>query len=287
MESPKSIETSGTAPRSRLTAWRVLRTLVVVYVAICLLMMGMETTLVYPAPFARKNVSANDYGFEDVTFQSVDKTALHGWFLGHPDPRFGLVYFHGNGEDITNNADLGRWFRDSLSASVLLFDYRGYGRSEGRPHEAGLIADGLAAQRWLANRMEVPTDQLVLVGRSLGGAVAVASAQRQGARALILQNTFAEMTDVAAATYPWLPVRWLMRNRYPAREWIGGYPGPLLQCHGTEDNVIPLSQGQELFDVAPCQPKRFVENVGVGHNGPLPQQYLQSLVEFLEDLDED
>jgi len=262
--------------------WQVTRALLIAYGAICLLMIFLETKIVYPAPPSQSKPTAEDFGFEEVHFQSADGTALHGWYHAHPEPRFGLLYCHGNGEDITRNADLVHYFHDELSASVFIFDYRGYGQSAGSPHEAGVIADGLAAQRWLAERLEVETDQLVLVGRSLGGGVAVALAEQQGARALVLQNTFASMVDVAAEKFPWLPIRWMMRNRYPSVERIKAYTGPLLQSHGTADQVIPFSMGKQLFEASPSKQKQFFEILDGSHNGPLPDRYLEALIDFLE-----
>ena len=189
---------------------------------------------------------------------------------------------HGNGEDISRNAAYMAFLRDKLEASIFVFDYRGYGKSEGSPHEAGIILDGLAAQRWLAEKLQLETNQIVLMGRSLGGGVAVAAAEQQGARALILQNTFANLSEVAAGKFPWLPVRWMMSNRYPSDERIAGYTGPLLQIHGTADRVVPYAQGQKLFAAATSsQPKQWIENTDGTHNARLPDEYYQTLVEFL------
>jgi hypothetical protein len=253
-----------------------------VYLAVCLLMMGLETTLIYPVPPKRVSPSAEELGFEDVWFESADGTRLHGWYFAHAEPRFGLVYCHGNGEDVTDNADLVRLFHDRYRASVFLFDYRGYGQSAGSPHEAGIVADGLAAQLWLAKRLQVETDEMVLVGRSLGGAVAVAMAEQQGARALVLQNTFSSMVDVAADKYPWLPVRWIMRNRYPSAERIAAYDGPLLQNHGTVDRVAPMEFGKRLFEAAPSEAKQFIELPDYGHNDQFPETYFGALGDFLD-----
>ena len=239
MNTPSEPARPRARPRTH-TVWRATRTLLIAYSPICLLMIFLETKVVYPAPRPQLKPTAEDFGFENVHFQATDGTALHGWYHPHPEPQRGLLYCHGNGEDITRNADLVSRYRNELSASVFIFDYRGYGQSAGSPHEAGVISDGLAAQRWLAERLEVETDQLVIVGRSLGGGIAVALAEQQGARALILQSTFASMVDVAADKFPWLPIRWMMRNRYPSAERIQAYHGPLLQSHGTADRVVPF-----------------------------------------------
>jgi len=172
--------------------------------------------------------------------------------------------------------------RDSLQGSVFLFDYRGYGHSEGRPSEAGCIADGVAAQRWLAKRIGVEPKQVVVMGRSLGTAVAVALAAEEGAAALILENAFPTMTDVAALHHPWLPVRWAMDNRYDSIARIARYQGPLLQSHGDSDELIPLAMGRVLFDAAPTRTKRWLAFAGLDHNSPCPASYYDDLAAFLD-----
>ncbi len=120
--------------------------------------------------------------------------------------------------------------------------------------------------------------------RSLGGGVAVALAEQQGARALILQNTFASMSEVAANKFPWLPIRWMIRNRYPSAKRIQGYTGPLHQVHGTADAVVPFANGQKLFDASPSKQKQFIKIPGGTHNSPLPKIYDESLVDFLSSI---
>jgi fermentation-respiration switch protein FrsA (DUF1100 family) len=143
-----------------------------------------------------------------------------------------------------------RLYRDRLNASVLVFDYRGYGKSEGTPSEAGLLADARAARRWLAARTGVAERDIVVVGKSLGGGVAVDLAAKDGARALILESTFPSLPEVAAHHVPWLPTHWLMNTRLNSVAQIGNYHGPLLQSHGDADRTIPYEMGRKLFDAA-------------------------------------
>src|SRR6185436_14155732 len=133
-----------------------------------------------------------------------------------------------------------------LTATVFVYDYRGYGRSRGKPTERGCVADGMAAQRWLAEREGVDTEDVVLMGRSIGGGVSVAAAAEQGARALVLEATFSRMTDAAAALYPWLPVRLVMSNRYNSIKRVQKYQGPLFQSHGAADEVVPIKLARKL-----------------------------------------
>ena len=179
------------------------------------------------------------------------------------------------------NADVVSQLSEALDASIFIFDYRGYGHSEGSPTEAGCIADGLAAQRWLAQRIGKQPSDVVVMGRSIGGSIATAVAAKQGAKALVLINAFSRMTDVAAQHYPWLPVRLVMKNRYDSVARIRDYRGPVFQSHGTDDWIVPIRFGRELFEAAPTTQKRFVELSDYGHNDPEPDRYFRELRSFL------
>ncbi len=268
-----------TRPRRR---WRIVRTAVVAYLLIVLGMMFFETMLVYPIPpLSAGNWQPKSFQYEDVHFTSADGTKLHGWFVPHPKPERAILYCHGNGEDVSFNGELAAMLSEMLHASVFVFDYRGYGHSEGKPDETGCIADGNAAQHWLASRMGIQPSDVVLMGRSLGSAVAIALAADNGARALVIENAFPSMTEVAAWHYPWLPVRWIMSNRYDNLSRIQRYKGPLLQSHGTQDELIPLSFARRLFDVAPSASKHWLELPGLGHNSASPRRYYDELAVFL------
>ena len=176
------------------------------------------------------------------------------------------------------------YLRERLGVSVMIFDYRGYGRSEGSPNEDGILADARAARAVLAQKAGVSEEQIVLMGRSLGGGVMVDIAARDGARALILESTFTSLPDVAGWHYPWLPVRLLMRTRLDSLSKIKEYHGPLLQSHGDADRIIPLKLGRQLFEAA-NSPKRFVTISGRDHNDPQSEDYYEALDEFLDDLE--
>jgi fermentation-respiration switch protein FrsA (DUF1100 family) len=248
-------------------------------------MMFLERWLVYPAPpRTAGDWTAAWLPHEDVWFDSADGTKLHGWFVPHEQPKRAILYCHGNGEHIAFNAELAAQLRDALQASVFLFDYRGYGQSKGRPCEAGCIADGRAAQRWLANHMAIKPQDVILMGRSLGGAVAIALASQEGSQALVVETSFSTMPDVAASLYPWLPVRWVMDNRYDSLSRIKQYTGPYFQSHGTADTLVPINLARLLFDVAPSTHKKWLEFPDLGHNDRWPDSYYLDLAEFLESL---
>ena len=176
-------------------------------------------------------------------------------------------------------ADVLQMLHYRMGVTAMGFDYRGYGRSEGTPSEAGVLADARAARTWLAQRTGVAENQIVLMGRSLGGAVAVDLAA-DGARGLILESTFTSMPEVGHAMLPYLPVRLLMQTQFNSLAKIGKYHGPLLQSHGTGDRLIPYAMGRQLFDAA-NEPKQFVEIPGGDHNDPQSAGYYAALDEFL------
>src|SRR5262245_34246287 len=201
----------------------------------------IERSLVYPVPSRERGDWRPKWlRPQNVWFRAADDTKLHGWYVPHAEPKRHLVYCHGNGEHVADQANLVFRLQSHLNATIFVFDYRGYGRSRGKPVERGCVADGLAAQRWLAEREGIETNEIVVMGRSIGGGVATAIAAEQGAKALVLENTFSTMTDAAASLYPWLPVRLVMKNRYNSVRRIQQYNGPLFQSHGTADQIVPI-----------------------------------------------
>ncbi len=275
-------------PRRRGIWWRlakIIGRLFVLYLVLVLLMMWLETLLLFPTwQIPEGDWHPADIQFEDVEFQAADGTRLNGWYFAHPDPKAHVLYCHGNGEDLSHMGQYLSSLRDEYQVSVFAFDYRGYGKSEGKPNEEGLLADGRAAQTWLATRAGIAPNQVVIWGRSIGGGVAVPLAAELGARGLILERTFSSVADVAAYHYPWLPVRSLMRNRFDALAQISRYRGPLLQSHGTTDDVVPFEFGKKLFDAAASRDKHFVAMTGVTHNAPNSEEYYTYLRRFLEQL---
>ena len=254
------------------------------YLLFVLWMLFMENSLIYfPSIYPDGFWDPPGLEFEDAWFETPDGTKLHGWYVPHENPRAVVLFAHGNAGNLSHRYDLLQSLHE-LGVSVMIFDYRGYGRSEGSPSEAGILADARTARHWLAERAGVKQSDIVLMGESLGGGVMVDLAARDGARALVLENTFTSLPDVAAYHYPWLPVKLLMRTRLNSAVKIADYRGPLLQTHGDADTIIPFKIGRRLFEVA-NEPKELVVIAGGDHNDPRTEQFFAALEEFLGKLE--
>ena len=221
--------------------------------------------------------------YQDVNLTTADGVKIHGWYLPHPQPRATLLFFHGNAGNISHRIESLQIFH-RLGLSVLIIDYRGYGLSEGKPSEQGTYQDAEAAWAWLTDDQQVPADQIIIFGRSLGGGIAAWLAARRNPGAVILESTFTSIPDMAAALYPYLP-RWLSRFNYANIEQIPSIDSPIWLGHSRDDELIPYTQGERLYAAA-NHPKRFFEMQGSHGQGFLitGEPYHESLSEFLDEL---
>lgn len=246
---------------------------------------AIERRMVYQPTAFPANFPTDRVPFEDVEFTAADGTRLHGWFADHPDPSGIALICHGNAGNISSRGGSLMILNRRHRLAAFIFDYRGYGNSEGKPDERGILADARAARAWLAKRKNVAEDEIILMGRSLGGAVAVDLAANDGAKGLVLASTFPSLPAVAKNHWPWVPADRLMRQRFDSIGNISNYRGPLLQSHGDADTLIPIELAQELFDAA-GDPKTFITIPGAGHNDPQSEAYREALDRFLEMLSE-
>jgi fermentation-respiration switch protein FrsA (DUF1100 family) len=268
------------APWPRRLAWFCVR-LCIYYVVIVAVLLALENFLVYPATSAAADWQ-QPFGHtaEDVELHSADGTRLHAWWCPYPDAKNIILFAHGNGGNLSHRTWGIQQLQQVLGASVLIFDYPGYGKSEGRPSEAGCYAAADAAYDWLVSTQKVPAERILLYGESLGGGVMVDLASRRPHRALILDRTFSSLPDVAGSRYFFLPTHLLMRNRYDSVGKIGKCHRPVFSMHGDVDRVIPYRLGRRLFEAA-NEPKRFHDMPGVDHNDMLPATSLVALRDFL------
>ncbi|MGF1615544.1 MAG: alpha/beta hydrolase [Gammaproteobacteria bacterium] len=228
-----------------------------------------------------------DLPYEDVTLATDDGYRLHGWYLPADDKELTVLFFHGNAGNVSHRLDTLRLFH-GLGLDTFIIDYRGYGRSEGSPSEAGTYLDAQAAWKYLVDTRGIHPENIILFGRSLGAAVATWLAARRTPAALIVESGFTSVPDLAAKLYPFLPVRLLARYQYDSRQSITHIRSPVLVIHSVEDEIIPFTHGRALFEAAP-EPKQLLPIQGSHNEGFLVSKarYLTGLASFLETLDQE
>lgn len=219
----------------------------------------------YPVRALSTDPSSIGLNFESVSFETADGVKLSGWFIPRKNARGVILFCHGNAGNISHRLESIQIFHQ-LGLGVFIFDYRGYGESQGKPTEPGTYRDAEAAWRYLTEERQIDPNQVIIFGRSLGGAIGAWLAQHHTPGALILESTFTSLPDIAARVYPYLPVRLLLRFRYNTAEYLGRVNCPVLIVHSRDDEIMPFRHGQRLFGIAK-EPKKFLEITGTHNEG--------------------
>lgn len=220
---------------------------------------------------------------EQQRFETEDGLALHGWWHPGRNRERGpvILWCHGNAGNITHRAEnLHQIVRRGLA--VFIFDYRGYGKSEGKPSEQGLYRDARAAWRHLTGELGVAPARVVCFGRSLGAAVALQLSLDRPVAGLVMESAFKSVPAMARRRVPFLPVGRLMRNRYDNLRKVGDLEVPVLFVHGRQDQLVPIEHGRAVFEAAP-EPKDFYAVDRAGHNNAYAvggRAYFERLVAF-------
>jgi len=220
--------------------------------------MQSEGFIFYPEKDILGKPSDLGMAYEDVTFRMADALKLHGWFVPG-SRRETILWCHGNAGNIGDRLDLLKLFHDRLDVNIFIFDYRGYGRSQGRPTEDGTYRDAHGAMDYLRSRPDVEGDKIVVFGQSLGGAIAVDLACRNRFMGLILEATFTSLVDIFEMPPKAFPVK------YDSYSKIKRVKVPLLVLHGDHDDVVPFESGYTLYKAA-NEPKKFCAIEGALHN---------------------
>ena len=250
-------------------------------VLVVLLYAGQDRMLYFPTRDLVGTPAHRGLPFETVTLSTGDGERLHGWWVPAEQERAAVLFLHGNAGNISGRLDTIALLH-RLGLSVLIVDYRGYGRSTGTPSEEGLYRDAEAAYRHLTGTRGKAPLEVAVFGRSLGTGPATWLAAREQVGALILEAPFTSVPALAADLYPWLPARWLTRTDFDNRSRIDAIDAPLLILHGTDDEIIPFGHGQRLYEAA-RQPKDFIRLDG-GHNDAMftsGPRYRDALDEFI------
>ncbi|MCD4825650.1 MAG: alpha/beta hydrolase [Phycisphaerae bacterium] len=268
----------------------MIRIVLIVVVVMLIFFIGCQSRIMYhPTRELEDTPGDLSLEYQDVWLETSDGPKIHGWWVPADRNRGTVLFFHGNAGNISHRLATIAIFH-SLGMNVLIIDYRGYGRSEGKPTEDGTYRDAEAAWAYLVNERKIPPEKIVVFGRSLGGALAVYIAsqnhdQPQNSPAgLIAESSFTSAPDMAASMIPLLPIRWLVRFKYNSLERIPNVRCPVLIVHSQDDDLVPYKFGQSLYAAA-GEPKKLVTLEG-GHNDGFilcEDEYVEQLDDFFKE----
>lgn len=226
--------------------------------------------------------------YEDIDLLTTDGEVVNAWWIPHSEPRATLLFLHGNAGNISHRLDSINIFHQ-LGLSVLIIDYRGYGKSTGEPSEQGTYIDAESAWNYLINEKNVESDNIIIFGRSLGGAVATWLAEKHPPSGLIVESSFTSIADVGEHYYPYLPTSLLARIKYSSIDRIANIKSPTLFILSKHDEIIPYKYSKQLFTEAlkeTTTAKSFLDTTG-GHNDGFllsGKQYIDGLNRFITDI---
>ncbi|MEM6586823.1 MAG: alpha/beta hydrolase [Pseudomonadota bacterium] len=251
------------------------------YVVIVTAVYLMQRSMLYAPSNAAPDPAK--VGLRDVSVTPIETPDGETILLWHTTLSGGptVLFLHGNGGEMASRANRFAAYQGA-GLDVVFVSYRGYGGSTGTPTEAGLISDARAAYDWVLSKGVGPGD-IALVGESLGTGVAVQLAAQREVGALVLGAPFSATVDVAAKRFPWLPVRWLMKDQFRSRDYIVDVTAPILIQHGTEDRVVPFEFGRALFEAA-GENAQFVTVPGAGHQMLYGPDILQREISFIQNV---
>lgn len=275
--------TARTIILSRKTEMTIIGKILLIYFLILVVLLVIQNRLIFrptrnfpfrPAQFGLKP--------EEIFFSSSDGTRLHGWFFDAGKDAPCLLFCHGNAGNISDRlANVKLLLK--LPVNVFIFDYRGYGKSEGSPTEAGVYEDAESAWRFVHEKKGFAASRIVVFGRSLGGAVAAELALRRPLKALILESTFFSLKDLVGKIFPYALFYPFIPDKFNTGRKIGKVHVPLFIIHGDQDRTVPWSHGKKLFDTANT-PKKFWLVKGAHHTDAYevaPAEYLERLRDFI------
>ncbi|UCE67205.1 MAG: alpha/beta hydrolase [Candidatus Zixiibacteriota bacterium] len=269
--------------------WTILRNVIIlialVYILIILLLFFFQSRLVF---FPRKEIimtpDLTGLAYEDIYFITEDRVELNGWFIPSDSVRAVILFCHGNAGNISHRMETIKLFND-LDLSVFIFDYRGFGGSAGRPSENGTYIDADAAWIYLTEKRNIDPRNIIVFGRSLGGAVAANLASERSVGGVIVESSFTSINDLGSEIYPFLPVRLLSRFEYNALEKIQKVQCPKLIIHSRDDEMISFKHGERLYEAA-GESKEFLELSGTHNEGFLlnSERYKSKIDSFLNQI---
>jgi hypothetical protein len=224
--------------------------------------------------------------YEKVQFRTPDHLVLSGWYIPAKGAQFTLLFCHGNGGNIAYALDSINIFNE-LGINCLIFDYRGYGASQGKPTEEGTYIDAQTAYDWLIKEKKLKPEDIIICGKSLGGSVAAHLASNVEAKGLIVESCFTSYADIGQKFYPYMPVRLFARYGFKTSDYLKQVNCPVLIIHSRNDEIVPFEFGLRLYEEAAKEPKEFLEIFGSHndsflHSGQIYREGLGNWIKFLK-----
>ena len=263
--------------------WSIILVVFIAYTILALALYFMQSTFLYsPVREVPYNPGDISLPFEKVIFETEDGLKLSAWYIPAEKAELTVLFCHGNGGNMTHRLDTINILNE-LGLNCFIFDYRGYGSSEGKPTEQGTYLDAEAAYRWLAENKRTAPDNIILFGRSLGGSIAAYLATKVETRGLIVESSFTSYVDIGRKFYPYMPIRLAATYSYKTIDYIQQVHCPVMIIHSRNDEVIPFEFGLRLYDTA-NEPKEFVEIFGTHNDGFLfsGQTYRKAWANWLD-----
>ena len=218
-------------------------------------------------PIREMAYSPGDIGltFEKVVLHTEDDIKIAAWFIPAKAAAYTILFCHGNAGNLSHRLDSINIFNE-LGLNCLIFDYRGYGNSQGEPSEEGTYLDAEAAWRWLTEKKKIPPKQIIIFGRSLGGSIAANLAADVKPAGLVLESSFTSFIDMGKKFYPYMPVKLFAKFRYSTIDYVQKVRCPVMLIHSRNDEIVPFEFGLRLYEAA-NEPKEFVEIFGSHNDG--------------------
>jgi len=244
----------------------IVAVLFIAYGGVGLILYFMQPVFLY-SPVREIPYTPGELGldFEKVAFKSADGLQLNGWYIPAENSKLTVLFCHGNGGNMMHRLDSINMFYN-LGLNCFIFDYRGYGNSEGKPGEEGTYLDAMAAYKWLTEEKKISADDIIIFGRSLGGSIAAQLASKVGVAALVIESAFTSYVDIGRKFYPYMPVRWFASFSYKTIDYLKSVHCPVMVIHSRNDEVVPFEFGLELYEAA-NEPREFVEIFGSHNDG--------------------
>lgn len=255
---------------------------VLVYVAIFVVYVRVVESLILFYPAKKIRATPRDIGlaFEDIFLNTEDGLTLNAWFIKHSSAQATILILHGNAGNNSDRLEKIVYFY-KMGLNVICLDYRGFGKSQGRPTEKGIYKDALAAYDYFVKRSDINPQKMIVYGESLGGVVAIELATKRDLACLILDSTFTSAADYVKAKLPFIPP-FLLNSKMDSLSLISGLKMPKLFIHSHQDEVVPFKLGKKLYDAAPL-PKEFLTIEGTHNEGFYQSQelFMEGIKRFL------